>query len=185
MGKELVATSKLLAEAKALAAKSEDYLIQAGIKALEARASAGWEGGALPLAYKAELKKAGIGVSTERGWVQRAKMPATVQEHREKDAERKREERARTSERENVSETKKLATANPSRPPVPMAGEIPEAVRGMKAMMRRCKNAKTGAEKLKHRRVAFQYFKFLLEQSNLPAKMGMSADEIVDLIWII
>jgi hypothetical protein len=66
-------------------------------------------------------------------------------------------------------------------------GELHEAARGFKAMIRKAAISMDGgkgdARKSRDQRtVAFAHFKKLLSTSNLPTLMGMTADEIIELI---
>lgn len=80
-----------------------------------------------------------------------------------------------------------LARPKNKLPPGISAGELHEASRGFKAMIRKASLSMDGgrgdARKSRDQRtVAFAHFKKLLSTSNLPALMGMTADEIINLI---
>jgi hypothetical protein len=131
----------------------------------------------LPLPYLAALSKADVGESTERRAIQFAKDPAKAVAHRGRDAAAAKSRRATTSYRNTPQQTKYLPVAPPSRP-----GEIHEAKIGFRALMNKAEKSEDMDKSRAYRLVAFQHFKFLLNQSTLPALMEMSADEIIELV---
>jgi hypothetical protein len=105
-----------------------------------------------------------------------------VQATREWAAYRQRVSRGKAREKLSRTCVNELPTENKD---LVSKGEIHEATRGFVAMIK--KAAKAGDEKdwrTSHQRrvVAFQHFKLLLTQSNLPALMNMTPDEIIELI---
>lgn len=156
--------------------QGDDYYSRAGAEFRAAREAAG---GFTPI-YRKALERAGVGESTERRAIQFAADPQAAVEHRKKDvAYQMGRHRATNSERKPAQEYNDLPREPASK------GEIHEATRGFVAMIR--KGAQAGDNKdwrlsRERRTVAFAHFKKLLEQSNLPQLMGMSPDDIIELI---
>ncbi len=171
---ELISVNALIEEGRNLMAAGDDYYAQAGAKFHAAREAAG-----SMLEYRAALKRAGVAERTAQRAIQFAKDPSKAVEHRAKDvAYQTKKQRGPNSDRKYASQINdKQETVS--------IGELSEATRGMKAMIRKAAIAgdagdwRTSHEK---RTVAFAYFKKLLSASNLPALMGMTADEIIELI---
>jgi len=169
--KDLVAVNALIEEGRDLWDLGRDYMARCGAKYLQARDAAG----GYTLEYRGLLRKAGVAERTERRAIQFAKDPAKVVVHREKEAARLREVRGRTYDRNPPKENKDL-------PITVSKGEIHEATRGFKAMIRKGALEEDMVKSRERRTVAFAHFKLLLSQSNLPQLMGMSPDEIIELI---